>query len=512
MEKILGNTVKKMKEKSILVIGDMMLDRFSYGSVDRISPESPVPVLKIEKETRMMGGAGNVVSNLASLGVSCKIIGTIGSDEAGDTIKKILTDMDVSSDTLITLDDRATITKTRFISGHQHMLRVDTEDTSPLSEAQYTKIINQIDAAIGACDAVILSDYGKGVLSDAVLQHAIKAANTKGIAVIVDPKGADYSRYKGATAVTPNKKELREATNGMAVSTDTEVTTAALSLIKTHDIKNVFATRSADGISVITQNGQATHIPTKPLEVFDVAGAGDTVIAVIAAALATGASCEDAATLANLAGSIVVTRVGTSSITSDELSDSITADIKSTASDLAHIAPVCNRDKAREIVKNWQDQGYKVGLTNGCFDILHYGHVTYLAEARKQCDKLIVALNTDDSVKKLKGPLRPVNDENTRGQVMAALSSVDLVTFFGSDARDFDTTGTAVTQHIKPDFYFKGGDYKIEDVPEAQAVLAYGGEAVIMSLYEGYSTTNALDRYVEGLERHEKPDSKSKAS
>lgn len=510
MDKNLGIFMKKIQENFVLVIGDIMLDRFSFGSVDRISPESPVPVLKIERETRMLGGAGNVISNLTSLGVPCDIVAAIGNDFTGELVKAELQKDQIKGDALIGLNDRQTTTKTRFISGHQHMLRVDEEDTSPLSENAQTELINNIDGLLPKAGAIILSDYGKGVLCGKVIQHVIKEAKTSGIPVIIDPKGSDYSKYKGATAVTPNRKELTEATDGMPTKSDDDIIAAAGKLISEHDFDAVFATRSGDGISVVSKSDEAVHIPTQPLEVFDVAGAGDTVIAVIAAAMAAGASMAEAATLANTAGSIVVTRVGTSAIDHKELEEAVRT--QNIPGQLNHIAPVCDRDAARKIVEDWQHQGLTVGLTNGCFDILHYGHVTYLAEARKKCDKLIVALNTDDSVKALKGPLRPVNDENTRGQVMAALSSVDMVTFFGSDARDFDTTATAIAQTIKPDIYFKGGDYKLEDVPEAQAVIADGGEAVIMSLYEGYSTTSALDRYVEGLENETSGKPEKKAS
>ena len=476
------STLESMKNAAILVVGDIMLDRFVYGAVDRISPESPVPVLSIKREERMLGGAGNTLANLAGLGTLAQIISVVGDDEEATEVRSEIEKLGFKSDDLVVDASRPTTIKTRFLSGHQQLLRTDFEDNTEINDETAKAVIQNAGAAIKNVQAVILSDYGKGLLRDDIIAEIIAAAKSKNIPVIVDPKGQDFSIYRGASVITPNKKELSEATKGAPVSTDQEVEAASQKLIAEDGIDAVIATRSADGISVIQKGEAPVHIPTKDIEVFDVSGAGDSVIATISAALAADADLPEAAQLANIAGSIVVTKVGTAPIRADELAAALSESS----------AAVISTQEAAEQIKRWKARGLKTGFTNGCFDILHFGHVSYLKEARAHCDRLIVGLNSDSSVRILKGDDRPVHDETSRSAVLGALESVDMVVLFGAEKDGDDNTAIALLESLKPDIYFKGGDYTEDQIPEAPTVKSNGGEVKIMPVYEGHSTTNSI--------------------
>ncbi|MCB1651688.1 MAG: D-glycero-beta-D-manno-heptose-7-phosphate kinase [Alphaproteobacteria bacterium] len=493
-----------LSQSRVLVVGDIILDRFIYGQVERISPESPVPVLAIHHEDVMLGGAGNAVSNLAGLAAPCQILSVIGADENGGLLKAHLEKLGVSADGLIEDDTRPTTIKSRFLARHQQLLRTDFETKNPISDTIAARVISAAEAMIKASKAVILSDYGKGLLRPDVIAAVIKAARAQGVPVIVDPKGQDFSIYRGASAVTPNKKELQDATRGMSVDSDENVVEAAQSLIESCGIENVVATRSAEGMSVISAKG-AVHLPTIDIEVFDVSGAGDTVIATIAAILGAGGSLVEAATLANMAGSIVVTKVGTAPIRKEELHEALHEASGNVLApnfqkgergktDRSRRGDILGWEEAAEQVRRWKARGLKVGFTNGCFDILHYGHVSYLNNARDRCDRLVVGLNTDAAVKLLKGPSRPVHDEQSRANVLAALGSVDAVVLFGAEKAGDDNTACALLELLKPDTYFKGGDYTVEQIPEAPTVMAYGGVVDVMPVYEGHSTTGSIDK------------------
>lgn len=489
--------LNNFKNTHVTVIGDIMLDRFVYGTVDRISPESPVPVLNIKRETSMLGGAGNTLSNLHALGCQTSAISTIGDDPQGETIKDLLTSLSCPTDTLLIRQDIPTTQKTRFLSGHQQLLRTDSERIQALNEAETQTLKSYIDKIIQKTNAIILSDYGKGLLGDDIIRYAIDQAKSRNIPVIVDPKGTDFRKYSGATAITPNKKELSEATASGAVDTDESVVITAQSLLTQANIEAVIATRAADGISVIRNQGEATHIKaSRHIEVFDVSGAGDTVIATIAACLCAGASLEDAARTANIAGSIVVSKVGTAPIRFKELHAAILEnDSLHLNLDIAETqAPATTLKEGREHIQRWKARGLKIGFTNGCFDILHMGHVTYLQEAKDQCDRLIVGLNHDVSVSILKGPSRPIHDEASRAAVLKALASVDMVILFGATEHDGDNTACDLLEELQPDIYFKGGDYKVEDIPEAPTVFKHGGDVKVLSVKEGYSTTAAIEK------------------
>lgn len=491
--------LENIKKSNVLVIGDIMLDRFVYGHVERISPESPVPILAIKREEKMLGGAGNALANLAGLEATGTIISLVGDDEEAADIKSQIETLGFSASGLIKTA-RPTIVKTRFLAGHQQLLRTDFEKTGGIDNAIAEKIKAAVTSAITTANAVIISDYGKGMLRQDVIAHIIERAKSQNIPVIVDPKGQDFSIYRGASVLTPNKKELSEATKGHAVSTDEDVIAAAQILLDECGIDAVIATRSGDGISVIQTNAAPTHIHSPDIEVFDVSGAGDTVIATIAASLAAGANLPQAANLANIAGSIVVTKVGTASIRTAELADALqndTFNLQTTErpkADRTRAGDILESEAAAETIRRWKARGLKVGFTNGCFDILHFGHVSYLNNARDHCDRLIIGLNTDASVRVLKGPDRPVHDEISRAGVLAALGSVDMVVLFGAETARDDNTATALLKTLQPDIYFKGGDYQIDQIPEAPTVQSYNGEVKIMPVYDGHSTTGSIKK------------------
>ena len=505
-ENALVSIVENMKTTHVLVVGDLMLDRFVYGSVERISPESPVPVLSLKREEKMLGGAGNALANLAGLGAQGRILAVIGDDQDGKDIESRIADLGFAT-FLATDAARPTTVKTRFLAGHQQLLRTDFESKEPISESLYKEILSKLDAALKGVQALIISDYGKGLLRGDLLTEIIKRANAAKIPVIVDPKGQDYSKYKGATAVTPNKKELSEATKGHATSSDQDVIAAAQIVIDQCGIEAVIATRSADGMSVVQKNKEPVHLRGADIEVFDVSGAGDSVIATIAAALGAGATLEQAAGLANVAGSIVVTKVGTAPIRAHELIKALSTDQGDALThagrerqkeDRARKGDILGWDEAAEQIRRWKARGLKVGFTNGCFDILHKGHVSYLNNTRDHCDRLIVGLNCDSSVKILKGSERPVHDEDARAEVLAALGAVDMVVLFGAKNKGDDNTAIKLLEALKPDLYFKGGDYTEAQIPEAPTVKAYGGTVKVMPVYEGHSTTGSITKMKSG--------------
>lgn len=497
----LRNLVEKMSDAAVLVVGDVMLDRFVYGHVDRISPESPVPVLSIQREEHMLGGAGNALANLVGLGVYTKIVTLIGEDAEGREVRTRLESLGTSGDGLLIDPARPTTVKTRFLAGHQQLLRTDYERRGVIGEDMVAAALEKISAMIGDVGAIILSDYGKGFLRPSLIAKIMEKAREVDVPVIVDPKGRDFSIYRGASAVTPNRKELSDATGDLPTGSDEEVCAAAQKIIRDCGIEAVVATRSGDGMSVVREEQPPLHLRTTDIEVFDVSGAGDSVIATVAAGLAAGGSLDDAAALANIAGSIVVTKVGTAPIRREELLHVLQSDQGDALVrpgherhklDRARRGDILDREAAIEQIRRWKARGLKVGFTNGCFDVLHVGHVSYLNSARDHCDRLIVGLNSDTSVKILKGPDRPVHDEQSRAAVLAGLGAVDTVVVFGAQKPGEDNTARALIEQLKPDVYFKGGDYLEEEIPEAPTVRAYGGSVRIMPVCEGHSSTASI--------------------
>ncbi|MFA7276901.1 MAG: D-glycero-beta-D-manno-heptose-7-phosphate kinase [Pseudobdellovibrionaceae bacterium] len=507
--------VEKMATKRIMVIGDVMLDRFVRGNVARISPESPVPVLEAHQETMMPGGAGNVILNLVGLGVRTDICAIIGDDREGDLLRGLILSYNIDDSHLMERTHAPTTMKTRFLAGHQQLLRVDHELTTPIPAELEERILEQLRAMIPQQNALILSDYGKGCLTETVLEVAITLARHHNIPVFVDPKGADYSKYRGATIITPNRKELAEAARGLPVEEDDDIVAACTTLINACGITGIIATRSQDGMTIVSRKSvpqddferpdfeRPMHLRTVALEVFDVSGAGDTVIATAAAAYCSGASLIDAASIANVAAGIVVGKVGTAAIRSKELIDMLQqsgSHIATTpagdraALDRSRMAQICDWDEALEEIQRWKARGLKVGFTNGCFDILHAGHVSYLNNARSNCDRLVLGLNTDASIRLLKGEGRPINDAASRATVTGALGAVDLVVFFGAESEKDDNTAMDIIKHLKPDYYFKGDNYTRDTLPEATIIESYGGEVRLLPLTEGIGTSLTIQK------------------
>ncbi|HEX6959195.1 MAG TPA: bifunctional D-glycero-beta-D-manno-heptose-7-phosphate kinase/D-glycero-beta-D-manno-heptose 1-phosphate adenylyltransferase HldE [Ferrovibrio sp.] len=467
----------------VLIVGDVMLDRFVYGDVARISPEAPIPVMQAERDIVMPGGAGNVARNVAALGAAAVLIGLVGDDAAADELNEVLALEPGVSAQLVVDESLRTTEKSRFIGSRQQLLRVDRESRKTPRPESLSALAEAAIEAMDDCGAVVLSDYAKGVVSDTVIKAILAAAAQRGKPVLVDPKGADYRRYRGVTLVTPNRQEAALAT-GLPCDADDSVVQAGEKLLKECGIGNVLITRGAAGMSLL-QGGAAAplHLAAEAREVFDVSGAGDTVVATMAAAIAMGRSLPQAARLANAAAGIVVGKVGTAVVHPDELRAAL------------HMpdphgidAKLVNRKQAKERVDLWRSRGERIGFTNGVFDLLHPGHLALLSEVRAQCDRLIVAINADASVKKLKGPARPVQDERHRALVLAALSLVDLVVIFAED------TPIPLLELLKPDLLVKGGDYSIDQVVGADIVRAYGGEVRVSRHVAGQSTTATIER------------------
>jgi len=472
--------LEAIRGTEVLCIGDAMLDRFVYGSADRISPEAPIPVVCIERESAMLGGAGNVVRNLVALGAKPVFIAVVGDDDAGREVGRLLGEHAEVDPCLVVETGRQTTIKTRFFASNQQLLRADRETRTPLAAASRSQLRGRAQRRIADAACVVLSDYGKGVLEAPAAAELIEMARAAGKPVIVDPKGADYTKYRGATLLTPNRKELHEAT-GMAVDSDEAIVAAARALIESCAVEAVLATRSQDGMSLVCADGAVHHLPAQAQEVFDVSGAGDTVVATLAAALASGASLLEGARLANVAAGIVVAKVGTAVAYADEVVGALHHDELA-----AGEAKVLSWEAAAEAVDRWRRKGIKVGFTNGCFDLLHPGHVSLLAQARAACDRLVVGLNSDASVARLKGPTRPVQSEAARGTVLASLSTVDLVVIFGED------TPLDLICRLKPDILVKGADYTVDTVVGAAEVAGWGGKVVLANLVDGQSTTNTI--------------------
>ncbi len=477
--------VDKLNTARVLCVGDIMLDRFVYGSVDRISPEAPIPVLHVEREIGMLGGAGNVVRNVSALGGFSSVAAVTGADPAGDEIKSLLSEDRISASALVRSKARSTGIKTRYLASTQQMLRTDREVVRPIDGKIAERVVSAAKRAMKTCGAVVISDYGKGVLVPDVIEPVIDAARKKGIPIIVDPKGRDYWRYQGADLVTPNRAELSEAV-GHPVTVESEIVDAAKSLVVDYDLGAVLVTRSQDGMTLVTSGGSVTHLPAEAREVYDVSGAGDTVVATIATAIAAGAPLLDAAALANVAAGIVVGKVGTAAAYANDLNAALHHQGISDAE-----SKILSLDQALDRAQRWQSRGLKVGFTNGCFDLLHPGHVSLLLQAKASCDRLIVGLNSDGSVKRLKGENRPVQNEAARMTVLASLESVDAVVLFNED------TPIKLIKAIKPDALIKGADYKISQVVGADVVRKYGGKVILAEMEEGHSTTGTISKIAE---------------
>lgn len=471
----------RLPELRALVIGDLMLDEYLWGKTERISPEAPVQIVDIEREDLRLGGAGNVINNLATLGCQVEVVGVVGEDLDGRQLAERLRAQGIVTDGLIFEAQRTTTRKTRILASHQQMLRIDREVRAPIAAASEERLLASVHERIGRCDVILISDYLKGVLTDRVTAEIIRLGRERLIPVVVDPKGTDYRKYRGATLLTPNRKETQLAT-GMPVGDEKSLQAAGRSLCATLEIAALLITRSEEGMSVFHADGRQRHLPTVAREVFDVSGAGDTVLALMGAGLAAGLDVESAARVANLAAGIVVGKLGTSTVTADELlRDSIN-----------HYddpnAKIHDREMLGRILAEERRNGRRVVFTNGCFDLLHVGHVKYLQQARRLGDLLVLGLNSDASIQRLKGPKRPLIDEEERAHILAALGCIDYVVLFDED------TPYELIRTLRPDILVKGGDYTAETVVGRDLVESWGGSVELIQFVDGKSTTRIIEK------------------
>lgn len=477
----LAERITALQGARVVCVGDVMLDRFVYGEVTRISPEAPIPVCRVTNETAMLGGAGNVVRNLVSVGALVDFVSVTGDDEIAGDIGLLLRDLAGVTPTLVVDTGRPTTSKMRYVAGGQQLLRADREVTTPISDDVADSVFAAAEAALSGAGALIVSDYGKGTITDRLVARLIAAAKSAGKPVIVDPKSRDFGRYAGASLITPNLKELGEAADG-DLSSEDGIVAAARGRLAAAGIGAMLVTRGAQGMSLIAPD-RADHFPSRAREVFDVSGAGDTVLAVLAAGIAAGTPMIEAAQLANVAAGIVVGKTGTAVVYADDLHAEL-----GEMTGLSGPQPPLRLAAALDRIRTWKDRGEKVGFTNGCFDLLHPGHVSLLASARSTCDRLVVGLNSDASVKRLKGENRPMQNEAARAAVLSSLETVDLVVIFDED------TPEALLHEVRPDILVKGADYTVETVVGADLVQSYGGKVILADIVPGFSTTATIAR------------------
>jgi D-beta-D-heptose 7-phosphate kinase/D-beta-D-heptose 1-phosphate adenosyltransferase len=471
--------------ETVLCVGDLMLDEFVYGEVERISPEAPAPVLAVSRSELVIGGAGNVARNIAALGARCIFVGVVGSDDAGRRLTAELRS-DPSIEARVVVDpSRITTRKVRFVSEHfsTHLLRADWEQAVAIEGETENTVLDCALAALPGAASVILSDYAKGMLTPRLLRALIDGANKLGKPVIVDPKGKDFSIYRGATLITPNRQELA-GTSRHAVANEADMVAAAAAINREVGSAAVLVTRSEAGMSLVPAEGEPVHVAAYPVKVRDVSGAGDTVLAVLGAMLATGTGFEPAMRVANAAAAVAVGKRGTTTVSAAELRARILP--------AASLAPeqkiLFDWTEVDEKVGEWRRQGLRIGFTNGCFDLLHPGHIKLLGKARSACDRLIIGLNGDASVSRLKGEGHPIQDVHARAAVLAALEAVDLVVVFDQN------TPVDLIRRVRPKVLVKGSDYRHEQVVGRELVEADGGEVVLIDLVPGFSTSRIVSK------------------
>ncbi len=461
---------------SVLVVGDLMIDHYLWGACDRISPEAPVPVIDVREESEILGGAGNVINNLQALGAVVSVASVVGEDENGRRLKAMLEEIEVNTEALILQKGRSTTRKSRVIASHQQVLRFDSETKEAIEKSTAAELLSRIESAISDFDIVLLSDYGKGVLEESFTASLIELARSEGKMVLVDPKGRDYSKYRGATLVTPNKKEASEATGIEIVDTES-LRRAGFKLKEELSLDMAMITLSEEGMAIFDDSMRT--IETVAREVYDVTGAGDTVLSTLGFVLACGGNIDEAARIANAAAAVVVGKLGSATADWDEIIS---------YEDTLHESTTEHRIKSREAlvstVRRAKKSGKKIVFTNGCFDILHMGHVKYLEKARSFGDLLIVGLNSDQSLRRLKGDGRPVNPQYDRAYLLAALDAVDFVSVFEED------TPYELIKAIEPDVLVKGGDYRGKEVVGSDIAK----ELRLVDFVEGRSTTAIIER------------------
>jgi D-beta-D-heptose 7-phosphate kinase/D-beta-D-heptose 1-phosphate adenosyltransferase len=486
--------VQHLGQPRVLVIGDLMLDRYVWGDAARISQEAPVILLRAEKREEKLGGASSVATMLRALGAKVSLAGVIGDDDQGKRILQLLNELCIDHEGVIADNGRISTVKERYIGKAQHrhpqqMLRVDYEMCTPLPEATEKVLAQVIAQKIRHSDVVLISDYAKGVCSPNLLAAAIAAAKTQGVRILVDPqRGGDYRKYHGCSAMTPNRLEASLATSRELNSTP-QIMAAGINLLEQYDMEAAVITLDKDGMVLVHRDGRRKLIPTRPRQVYDITGAGDMVLSVLGMALAAGADYESAIALANIAGGLEVERIGVATVTRDEIlrdllhGGSPTANHQTLGLDKLMTLPTLSRE-----IENRRQLGQRIAFTNGCFDILHAGHVEYLQAARARADLLVVALNSDASVRALKGPDRPINPLEARVRVLSSLQAVDFITVFD------EPTPIEVIKALRPDVLVKGADYTKEEVVGAEVVESYGGQVFLAPLRPGYSTTGLLQK------------------
>jgi len=472
------NSIEKLQPK-ILVVGDLMIDKYLWGECDRVSPEAPVQIINVKKETKVLGGAGNVANNLISLGSKVDLLSVIGGCEISNELIKLFKEIKLSTDYLIVQKDRVTSKKTRIISAQQQVIRYDIESDEDINKDSEKNLIDIFSSIINKFELVILSDYGKGVLTNGVVQEIIRIANSIGIKVIVDPKGSDYSKYTSAYLLTPNKKEASEAT-GINISDEKSIKSSLAYLKKSCKLNTSLITLSEGGIAIF--DGQFRTHPTVAKEVFDVTGAGDTVIAALGYALATKQNIDSAVILANLAAGVVVGKIGSATASFEEII-SYESKLHQSSSEKS----ITTLKKFTKTLDDLRKSKNKIVFTNGCFDIIHVGHVKYLEEAKKLGDVLVVGINSDKSISRLKGENRPINSLKDRSYILASIKSVDYVIPFEED------TPIELINAIVPDILVKGGDYKNKNVVGEEIAK----KLILVDFVKGKSTTNTISKIQE---------------
>ncbi len=472
-----------MKESDkVLCVGDLILDHYVHGNIDRISPEAPIPILKAnDRNYNILGGCGNVARNICSANNKCHLISIVGNDDDGLKLKDIMKKIKNLTSSIIVDPDRCTTKKTRYVCENQQILRVDKEMENPISSAIELKIIKLLKKKINDCNVIVLSDYNKGVLTNNIIKKIIKIAKDYKKILIVDPKKKDFSVYAGATFITPNLKELKEATNTIGISTknneDNLVLKLSKKIIDKFDFKAVITTRSSNGISVVTDVGRFFHLPSEAKEVFDVSGAGDTVLAYLSSSISKGHSLESSIKTSNVAAGLAVAKFGTSVVSMDEIDN-----IKQ----IKNNKLITTQDISK-ILKDYDSEKI-IGFTNGCFDLLHTGHISYLKSAKQKCDILILGLNSDESIKKLKGKNRPIVELKDRVEILSSFPFVDKIVVFE------EVTPIKLIKKIKPNIIFKGKDYQKKDVVGFYESKKWHGRVILIDFIENKSTTNIIER------------------
>jgi D-beta-D-heptose 7-phosphate kinase / D-beta-D-heptose 1-phosphate adenosyltransferase len=466
----------------VLVLGDVMLDRFVYGSVERISPEAPIPVVAVERSMDMPGGAANVARNVAAMGARAILLGVVGEDAAAQDLRSQLASLPSIDAHLVRDASRPTTVKTRYVADGQQVMRADRESCAALCTAVERHLLDRFVEVLDQAGIIVLSDYAKGVLSDSMTRAVIDIARGANKTIIVDPKDRDLAKYRGASILTPNRLELQAAC-GHACLSEEQLVDGARRVLEQGVCGTLVVTRGKDGMSVIGPGDLVVHLPGAARQVFDVSGAGDTVVAAIALGLACGGRIVDASRLANIAAGIAVGKRGTATVSPGE----IIAEL-SPFDGRADTQKIFSLDSVLQLVRAWREQGLKIAFTNGCFDLLHPGHISLLEQARRAADRLIVGLNADLSIRRLKGPGRPVQSEAARATVLGAVKSVDAVVIFSED------TPAALIERLEPDVLVKGADYTLDTVVGADFVLARGGKVLLAQLLPGHSTTDTVKR------------------